>query len=93
MTPPITTIASIMYSRPPNDVGICAAFSVSYCGKRAPIPSAIPASAKVRSVTVKIEITIMNALTWSSTFVTPTIASARKSSGSVPTQNLAHSSD
>src|SRR5438034_7871486 len=40
ITAPSSTIVAIMKIRPPNDVGIWAAFSVSNCGYRAPNPSA-----------------------------------------------------
>ena len=44
-----------MNTSPPNDVGICAAFSVSNCGNTVPKPSARPAIAIVMSVIVKID--------------------------------------
>ena len=47
MTTPSRHTLAIMYTRPPKLVGICAAFSVSNCGKRVPKQSA---SALVASV-------------------------------------------
>ncbi len=51
----------------------------------------MPHSANVISVIVMTDTANMKSLTWSSVFVTPTMPSARSSSGVVPTQNLAHS--
>src|SRR2546430_4153680 len=81
-----------MYTSPPNDVGICAAFSVSNCGYSAPKPSASAAIANVRPQMVSMLTTIMNGRTWSSTLVSPVSRSASTSSGTVPTQYLDHSS-
>src|SRR3954462_13744596 len=92
ITRPISATEAIISTSPPNDVGICAAFSVLNFGKSAPNPSARPAIAKVIIVIVKIDTAIMNPLTWSSTSVANTNPTASASSGSVPTQNLDHSS-
>src|SRR5450759_2519984 len=88
ITTPIRTTDVIISTSPPNDVGICAAFSVLNFGNSAPKPRARPAIAKVIIVMVKIDTAIMNPLTWSSTSVANTSMSARTSRGSVPTQNL-----
>ena len=88
ITTPISTTDVIISTSPPNDVGICAAFSVLNFGKSAPKPSARPAIAKVIMVMVKMDTAIMNPLTWSSTSVANTRPSASASSGIVPTQNF-----
>ena len=52
-----------MNSRPPNEVGICAAFSVSKRGYSVPKPTASPAIANVMSVIDTMDTTNMKGLT------------------------------
>src|SRR2546427_12819199 len=85
-------MVAIMNTRPPNDVGICAAFSVSNCGYSAPNPSAIAEIANVSPQMVTRPTSIMKGRTWSSTFVTPVRSNASASNGIVPTQYLVQSS-
>ena len=59
-----------MNINPPNDVGICAAFSVSNCGNSVPKPSAIPQSAIVIIAIVITDTANMKSLTCSSQSVT-----------------------
>ena len=47
MTTPSRLTLAIMNTSPPKLVGICAAFSVSNCGKSAPKPSASALVARV----------------------------------------------
>ena len=82
-----------MNTSPPNDVGICAAFSVSNCGNSVPKPSASRASANVISVIVITDTANMNVAHLQQRVRSRRRSpSASTSSGSVPTQNFAHSS-
>ena len=85
-------IVAIMKTRPPKDVGICAAFSVSNCGYSAPKASAIAPIASVSAAMVARLSSIMNVETSSSAFVSPVSSRPSTSSGTVPTQYLDHSS-
>src|SRR5687768_11962830 len=58
-----SAIVAIMKTRPPNDVGICAAFSVSNCGYNAPNARAIAPIASVNANIVARLRIIMNGVT------------------------------
>src|ERR1051325_1553976 len=83
-----SAIVAIMNTKPPNDVGICAAFSVSNCGWSAPNPSAMAPIASVSAAIVAKLRIIMNGPTLSSALVRPVSSMPSTSSGTVPTQYL-----
>src|SRR5574341_1042269 len=92
MTSASSATVVIMNTRPPNDVGICAAFSVSNCGYKAPNPRAMALIANVSRTMVPMPTPIMKGDALSSTLVKMVITNARMRSGTVPVQYLDHNS-